>query len=146
MNVLLQRLRAWWAAWRPVPSRRPPTTAAPPSTSGEARPALHAPLQACATVVIPALNEAAHIAQVVRHARADPATAQVIVVDDSSIDDTAALAREAGAEVITSTMLGKGASMRDGALAARQDVVVYLTAICRACARHRFRPLPPPGT
>ncbi len=126
MNVLLQRLRAWWAAWRPVPSRRPPTTAAPPSTSGEARPALQAPLQACATVVIPALNEAAHIAQVVRHARADPATAQVIVVDDSSIDDTAALAREAGAEVITSTMLGKGASMRDGALAARQDVVVYL--------------------
>ena len=75
---------------------------------------LPSPLLACATVVIPALNEGARIASVVRHALADPATAQVIVVDDSSIDDTAQLARLAGAEVITSTMLGKGASMRDG--------------------------------
>lgn len=88
-----------------------------------ARPA--APV-ACATVVIPALNEAAHIADVVRHALADPATAEVIVVDDSSIDDTVMLAREAGATVITSTMLGKGASMRDGVDAAKCDLVVYL--------------------
>ncbi len=48
------------------------------------------------------------------------------MVDDSSIDDTAALARAAGAEVITSTMLGKGTSMRDGVYAARLDLLVYL--------------------
>ena len=77
-------------------------------------------------MVIPALNEAARIGDVVRYAWADAATAQVVVVDDSSIDDTAALAREAGAEVVTSSMLGKGASMRDGVLAASQGLVVYL--------------------
>jgi phosphoserine phosphatase len=83
-------------------------------------------LLACATVVIPALNEAGRIASVVRHALADPATAEVIVVDDSSIDDTARLARQAGAQVITSTMLGKGASMHDGVAVAQCDLIVYL--------------------
>lgn len=79
-----------------------------------------------ATVVIPALNEAHHIADVVRYALADPECAEVIVVDDSSLDETAKLARDAGATVITSTMLGKGASMEDGAGVAEGDIVVYL--------------------
>ena len=78
------------------------------------------------SVVIPALNEARYIASVVSYALADPATAEVIVIDDSSIDDTADLARAAGAKVIRSTMLGKGESMRDGAYAAKSDIVVYL--------------------
>ncbi len=84
------------------------------------------PLERCVTVVIPALNEAARIADVVRYALADPATAEVIVIDDSSIDDTARLAEGAGARVILSTMLGKGASMKDGAQAAGQELLVYL--------------------
>jgi glucosyl-3-phosphoglycerate synthase len=79
-----------------------------------------------ATVVIPALNEARHIADVVAYAFSDPATAEVIVVDDSSTDETANLARAAGAKVIRSTMLGKGESMRDGAEAAVCDYIVYL--------------------
>lgn len=62
----------------------------------------------------------------VGYALEDPATAEVIVVDDSSVDDTAALAREAGALVVTSTMLGKGASMLDGAQVARCELIVYL--------------------
>ena len=49
-------------------------------------------------VVIPAQNEAASIAQVVTRARAH--AAQVVVVDDASTDDTAALARAAGARVL----------------------------------------------
>jgi phosphoserine phosphatase len=80
----------------------------------------------CASVVIPALNEAARIGYVVQHALSDPATAEVIVIDDSSVDDTVQLARQAGARVITSTMLGKGASMRDGIEAARHEFVVFL--------------------
>jgi glycosyltransferase involved in cell wall biosynthesis len=84
------------------------------------------PLQGCCTVVIPALNEARRIADVVRYALGDPATAEVIVVDDSSIDETASLARAAGARVITSTMLGKGASMHDGLQAASKELIVYL--------------------
>jgi glucosyl-3-phosphoglycerate synthase len=99
---------------------------------------------ACASVVIPALNEAARIASVVRHALADPATAEVIVVDDSSIDDTAQLARQAGAEVITSTMLGKGASMCDGVGVAGCELVVYLDGdLSGLRPEHRDRSVPP---
>lgn len=83
-------------------------------------------MKACASVVIPALNEAKRIQEVVAYALADPATAEVIVIDDSSIDDTAMLARQAGAQVLTSSMLGKGISMCDGAAAATQEMVVYL--------------------
>ena len=79
-----------------------------------------------ASVLIPTLNEAKRIAQVVAYARADPATGEVIVIDDSSIDATAELARSAGATVVTSTLLGKGASMRDGVALARHDLLVYL--------------------
>jgi len=49
-------------------------------------------------VVIPAQNEAASIAEVVR--RAKLYAEQVVVVDDASTDDTAALARAAGATVL----------------------------------------------
>jgi phosphoserine phosphatase len=87
---------------------------------------LEAPIARCATVIIPALNEAARIGSVVAHALSDPATAEVIVVDDSSTDDTARLARDAGAIVVTSSMLGKGASMRDGLGHARHEFVAYL--------------------
>lgn len=128
MPDLLERLRRalarWWARLfplRPLPEAAPPVPQALPPA-----PAAALPLSPCVTVVIPALNEAARIADVVRYALSDPATAEVVVVDDSSLDETAALARQAGAVVVTSTMLGKGASMRDGALAARHDLIVYL--------------------
>lgn len=88
--------------------------------------ALAGPLHPCVSVIIPALNEQKSIADVVRYALGDAATAEVIVVDDSSIDDTAVLARNAGARVITSSLLGKGASMADGALVAQSDFLVYL--------------------
>jgi glucosyl-3-phosphoglycerate synthase len=119
---LAHKSAAFWARWRgaspaALPQTSPP--AAPTATS-------QLPLHRCATVVIPALNEAARIASVVRYALADPATAEVIVIDDSSTDDTAELARQAGARVLTSSMLGKGASMHDGMLRAGQDIVAYL--------------------
>lgn len=83
-------------------------------------------IRAYATVVIPALNEAKRIAEVVEFALADPATAEVIVIDDSSIDNTAQLARQAGAKVLTSSMLGKGPSMHDGVAPAQCNLLVYL--------------------
>jgi glucosyl-3-phosphoglycerate synthase len=78
------------------------------------------------SVVIPALNEDLTIKSVVQYALNDPVTSEIIVIDDSSIDDTAELAKSAGARVITSSMLGKGASMHDGTLAAQFDIVVFL--------------------
>ena len=80
------------------------------------------------TVVIPALNEAATIADVVRFARRNPRVQEVLVVDDGSIDGTPDLAQWAGARVITSSLLGKGASLEDGVAQAHHDIVVLLDA------------------
>lgn len=80
------------------------------------------------TVIIPALNEEKTVAQVVQLAFAAKGVTEVIVVDDKSMDNTVAAARQAGAIVITSTQLGKGASMKDGVLVATNDVITFLDA------------------
>ena len=80
------------------------------------------------TVIIPALNEEKTVAQVVKLALAAPGVSEVIVVDDKSMDNTVAEARKAGATVITSTKLGKGASMKDGVLVASNEVITFLDA------------------
>jgi len=59
--------------------------------------------------VIPCFNTALHIREVVGLAR--QYVDEVIVVDDESTDDTARLAREAGARVVSHKKnLGKGAT------------------------------------
>jgi HAD superfamily phosphoserine phosphatase-like hydrolase len=78
------------------------------------------------SVIIPVLNESETIRAVAAFARRDPDVSEVIVVDDGSIDGTPELARAAGATVVTSTLLGKGASMEDGMWAARNEVLLYL--------------------
>lgn len=130
MNPWFERWRAWWLGWwsrlRPASPQVPPPPPAPsPPTLLGLEPG-RPPSPPRVTVVIPALNEAARIAEVVGHALSDPATAEVIVIDDSSIDDTARLAQQAGARVLTSSMLGKGASMRDGIAAAGCELVAFL--------------------
>jgi glycosyltransferase involved in cell wall biosynthesis len=63
--------------------------------------------------LIPAYNEAATIADVVRGVR--PFVSRVLVVDDGSSDGTGDEAREAGAEVVTHAgNLGKGHAVRTG--------------------------------
>lgn len=69
-------------------------------------------------VVVPALNEAATIAAVIESCA--PLGAVVIVVDDGSIDDTAHVARQSGADVLRLPYnLGVGAAVRVGLLRAR---------------------------
>lgn len=68
------------------------------------------------TVIIPALNEQGTISHVVRIAKKSPHVTEVIVVDDKSMDDTIEEARQEEAIIVTSTKLGKGASMKDGVL------------------------------
>ncbi len=80
------------------------------------------------TVIIPALNEEKTIAKVVGLVKNSSIVSEIIVVDDKSVDDTVSKAREAGAIVITSTKLGKGASMFDGVLYAHNPILVFLDA------------------
>jgi glucosyl-3-phosphoglycerate synthase len=80
------------------------------------------------TVIIPALNEEVTVAHVVRLAKHSPHVTEVILVDDKSMDNTIEEARKEGATIITSTKLGKGTSMKDGVLVAKNEVVVFLDA------------------
>lgn len=65
-------------------------------------------------VVIPAYNEEETIADVVRDFVASPFTDRVIVIDNNCADQTAALAAEAGAEVISESAPGYGCAIRAG--------------------------------
>lgn len=78
------------------------------------------------TVIIPTLNEEENIESVVRFAKAQPLVTEIIVVDDKSLDKTVSIASKNGAKVITSTKLGKGASMKDGILCATNEIIVFL--------------------
>jgi len=89
------------------------------------------------SVIIPTLNEEKTIGQVVTLARRSKMVDEVIVVDDKSLDRTVEEAKQAGASVITSTKIGKGASMCDGLLLARNNIIVYpdgdIDKLCRRC-------------
>ncbi len=80
------------------------------------------------TVIIPALNEADTIGQVIGLVKRSPGVSEIIVIDDKSHDNTVKVASEAGADVYTSTMLGKGASMREGILFAKNEFLLFLDA------------------
>lgn len=70
--------------------------------------------------IIPAMNEADRIAATVKSTKQIPGVDIVMVVDDGSADDTGALARRAGAEVVTHRKnKGKAAAMMTGAFAIR---------------------------
>ena len=106
------------------------TIADPAGTSVvEAPPAVAAPR---VSVVIPCLNEAASIARCVGLALEVLDTheipGEVVVVDNASTDDSAELARAAGARVVREERRGYGSAYLAGFRAARGDYVVMADA------------------
>lgn len=80
-------------------------------------------------VVIPALNEAETIREVIVAAKQARGAKRVVVIDDHSTDDTAARAREAGAEVITSRgKASKAEALATGVAATDAAVLVFFDA------------------
>ncbi len=77
------------------------------------------------TVIIPALNEAGNIADLVAAVLAQPVD-QVIVVDNGSTDDTAPRAGAAGALVVTEPRRGYGYACAAGVARASGDILVFL--------------------
>jgi glycosyltransferase involved in cell wall biosynthesis len=82
-----------------------------------------------AILIVPALNEAAVIGDLVRRVPRG-AVAEVVVVDNGSTDATAAVAREAGARVVSEPRRGYGAACFAGvgALPSDAGIAVFIDA------------------
>lgn len=78
------------------------------------------------TIVIAAKDEAPTIARVVKDCL--PRAAEVIVVDGHSTDDTAGLARRAGARVLADHRRGKGDAIRTAIPSIATPITVFLDA------------------
>ena len=80
------------------------------------------------SVIIPALDEAEPIAQVVHECLATGLPNEIIVVDNGSTDQTAQRAREAGAHVVAEPRHGYGRACAAGvrALTPECEIVVFL--------------------
>ena len=100
--------------------------------AAEERPGTAVAAATTVSVVIPCLNEAANIAECVSRARAvlDAARldGEVIVVDNGSDDESAALARAAGATVVEEPRRGYGHAYLAGFAAASGGYIVMIDA------------------
>jgi rSAM/selenodomain-associated transferase 2 len=82
------------------------------------------------SVIIPTLNEAAHIGNLLLHLKANSSPEnilEIIVVDGGSTDDTISLAKTLGAKVINAEQ-GRAKQMNKGAKLALGEVLYFLHA------------------
>jgi 4,4'-diaponeurosporenoate glycosyltransferase len=131
LSMLVRWALGWWLQWRvprlpePAGSQRP-DPAVDASTAGP-----------WVSVVVPARNEAVSLPVLLEALAAqEPAVSQVVVVDDHSTDDTAALAAASGATVLAAPALpagwtGKTWAAWCGAQSVLADEVVFLDADTR---------------
>jgi len=80
------------------------------------------------SVIIPALNEEKTIRQVINLVSRSPIVDEILMIDDKSHDNTIKQSRLPKVRIYTSPIIGKGNSMRDGMLLAKNEVVVFLDA------------------
>jgi cellulose synthase/poly-beta-1,6-N-acetylglucosamine synthase-like glycosyltransferase len=100
--------------------------------AGRARPALVLPAPAV-SVVVPAFNEAAVIAATVRSLAASdyPSALEIVVVDDGSTDQTAAVVERLGlpgVRVLRQDNTGKAGALNAAIASARHDIIVSVDA------------------
>lgn len=93
---------------------------------------LPAPAAALVSIIIPTYNEAAGIAALLHHLRragtATDAAVEIIVADRPGTDATAALARRAGARVVSCPRQGRAAQLNHGARQATGSILYFLHA------------------
>ena len=87
------------------------------------------PQQPGISVILPAKNEAEGLRRTLPALRQQLPDAEIIVVNDGSTDDTAAVAAQLGATVLSSPYsMGNGAAIKRGARAANGEVLVFMDA------------------
>ncbi len=81
------------------------------------------------SLILPAKNEADGLRKALPGVREVLPEAEIIVVDDGSTDQTAQVAREFGAKVLSSPYsMGNGAAIKRGARDATGDILVFMDA------------------
>lgn len=81
------------------------------------------------SIILPAKNEAEGLQRTLPGLRVAWPEAEIIVVDDGSTDETAAVARHHGASVLRNPYsMGNGAAIKRGARAAKGRVLVFMDA------------------
>jgi glycosyltransferase involved in cell wall biosynthesis len=81
------------------------------------------------SIVLPAKNEAAALAQLLPRLRQAQPNAEVIVVDDGSTDATASICEANGVRVVRQAYsMGNGAAIKRGARAATGEILVFMDA------------------
>ncbi len=81
------------------------------------------------SIILPAKNEAAGLRLTLPRLRSACPDAEIIVVNDGSTDETAAVAEEHGASVLSAPYsMGNGAAIKRGARAASGDVLIFMDA------------------
>lgn len=79
------------------------------------------------TIVLPAKNEAKNITGVLQSIQALKLNAEVLVINDGSTDNTAELAEQAGAKVISHPYSqGNGAAIKTGARNSSGDITIFM--------------------
>ena len=91
---------------------QPPASSQTPNQTVQTPPPAVRSTGAGVAVFIPCLNEALTIGQVIDDFRRELPEAQLWVIDNNSTDDTARVALEHGARVLTETRRGKGFAVR----------------------------------
>lgn len=79
------------------------------------------------SIIIPAKNENASVERVISQTKECFPDAELILVDDGSSDETAAIAKQSGARIVSHPeSLGNGAAVKSGARVASGDILCFL--------------------
>src|SRR5262249_4542854 len=123
--------RAALTSRSPAVQRSPSCLGAPSYPCPEAAPDYRMPptIRAAGriSVVVPALNEAEKLPQLLVALDREPELREIIVADGGSNDGTPVIARQLGASVIL-TGGGRGGGLRAGAAAASGEILLFLHA------------------